>query len=92
MNAAVKVLHDAIGDRQSKSQALSDRLGRNERIEDPPNELRRNAGPIVRNANATNSLATRASISDRRLFHLGCSVERVADEIDQHLLELHRVA
>src|SRR5687768_3555734 len=41
------LLHDLVADRQSEAGAFADRLGREERIEDAPGNVGRNAGPGV---------------------------------------------
>ncbi len=43
VDLAAEILHDAIGDRQAETEALADRLGGEERIENLIDEVRRNA-------------------------------------------------
>src|SRR5712691_671563 len=89
---AVEVLDDAVGDRQTEPQSLADRLGGEERVEDAIELRRRNSGTVVRDHDR-NGLGGRAkAYPDPGLLHARQRVERIAQEIEDHLLELHRGA
>src|SRR5882757_10112049 len=92
MHAAAEILHDAVGDGEPEPKALADRLGSHERIENALDHLGRNARTVVGDADADRVLRGTHLDVDRGLFDIGHGIERVGDEVDQHLFELHGVS
>src|SRR5882672_2914895 len=92
MHVAAKILHDAVGDGESEAEALADRLRGHERIEDALDHLGGNARAVVSDADADHVLRAAHLDADRGLLDVGHGIERIGDEIDQHLLELHGVS
>src|SRR5437870_1611392 len=92
MNLAAKILHDAIRDRQAQAKPLPGRLGGEERIEDLVDLARRNAWSVVRHFDQNILPRCLSRDDDAAVFLLGDRIERIAYEIEDHLLELDGVA
>src|SRR5262249_50355131 len=70
VNAAAKVLHDAVGDGEAKAKPLADRLGGDERIEDLLDQFGGNAGSVVGDHNTHRFGRRGGGYLDRGALHL----------------------
>src|SRR4051794_39028718 len=89
---AAEILHNPIRDRQTKAQTLADRLRRDEWIEDAINQFARDSRAIVGDADTDQVTGRSCGDVNRGLLYVSDGIECIADQIDQHLLELHRVS
>ena len=86
VNRAVVLAHDAVGDRQAEARAAADRLGREERIVDARQLLRRNAGAGVGDL-GDHAIAVDAR-RDRQPAAARHRVAGVEEQVQEHLLQL----
>src|SRR6188472_433450 len=92
IDTTAEVLDDAVGDRKAETQPLADGLRCNERIEDLLDQLGRDARSVVGNDDTHAFGRPGRRYFECRALHIGYRIERVTDQIHQHLFELHRVA
>ena len=73
---------------------MSARLGRDERFEQMREHLRRDAGATVGDREQSRGRARparRASMAMHARFAIGDGIERIAEQVDDHLLQLARL-
>ena len=88
--AAMGLGHDEVRNRQPEPGALARRLGREERLENPANRLRRNAGPVVLDLDHDILPLAPCAHGDGRFGHgpAGQGLRGVAQQIEDDLLYL----
>src|SRR5262245_1718167 len=89
---AAKVLHDAVGNGKTQPKPLSYRLGGEERIEDASDLVGRDAVASVCDHDRHAVARCANGQANVRVVAFGHCIERVAQEIEHHLLELNRMS
>src|SRR2546426_509918 len=86
------LVDDAVRDGQAQARSLSDVLGGEERIEDPPLEPRGNPVSRIGERDLHDRGADRTRDANRLARRVGHRVARIRQEVDEDLLELNRIA
>ena len=90
---AAVIARDRRRDREAEPQPVAHFLRREERLEQTRQDIGGNAGAVVAHDESTDShRATSISIEMRGASHVGDRVERIAEQVDQHLFEPQIVA
>ena len=103
-DVAAELVHDAVHAREPHAAAFADVLRREERLEDAVDDVRRDAGPVVVDAKLDELAARRLPARGAHVLADGARarrsrdradavhrVARVETEVEQDLVEVHRV-
>ncbi len=89
---AAHLTHDAVGHREPKAEALADRLGGEEGLEHLIQMFAGNTAAVVAHAELPAVTVELTEDAQASLRALGHGIQRVVQQIDQHLLEADGVA
>src|SRR5207245_8694369 len=87
--AAAVRLHDAEGQAEAEARSLAGRFGREERVEDPAEVCGRDPGAVILDHNRDRRAGVRGAHGQHTAAVSGLHrMDGVAEEVQQHLLEL----